>query len=381
MSNYIESTNSYKKGVFKISAQNSVSRLVGLSNLSRYLLGSNTLKELMSRSARSIIEILNMDFVRIITYELTGHYCCRITSNKDSSGLGHGYDTYEPYEAETVYDSIRATIPALTPVLLDEVIGPTDRAQLNLPAYNNLWIMSLIVNTQPIGFLILGKKQVSDNDNKLIATTQLVDLIGGQLSNAIYRIRLNDRLSGTSLEMVKALTKTLEARDSESGLHSQHMAGLSQQLALKLNLSENEAQEIYWGALLHDIGKIGIEDRILHKPGPLTDEEWTIMKSHCEIGARIVQGLTGLDNVAPLILAHHERIDGSGYPKGLKGDQIPLGARIIAVVDSYNAMVEGRVYRSSRTHAEAMSELSRVSGVLLDEKVVKAFKAMINHTA
>lgn len=378
MSNYIEAVHTQKiKGCIH-PAKNSVDRLVGLSNLSRYLLGSNTLQDLMDRSVRSIIEILNLDFTRILTLESGGHYLCRITCNKDTSGLDRKHNLQEPLASEQIYHRLAASQPALIPYYAGLSLSVEERTSLDVGNVNHLWLVPLAVNSQEIGFLVLGKKTINEIDRYLIDTTHLVDLIAGQLSNAIYCIRLNDKLSGTSLEMVKALTKTLEARDSESGLHSQHMAGLSQQLAGELSATEKEAQEIYWAALLHDIGKIGIEDQVLRKPGPLTDSEWYIMKMHPEIGAKIVQGLTGLDGVAPLILAHHERLNGSGYPKGLKGDQIPFGARIIAVVDSYTAMVEGRIYQQNRTHEQALVELSRLSRVLYDTKVVKAFNKMIN---
>lgn len=378
MSNYIEAVHTQKiKGCIH-PAKNSVDRLVGLSNLSRYLLGSNTLQDLMDRSVRSIIEILNLDFTRILTLESGGHYLCRITCNKDTSGLDRKHNLQEPLASEQIYHRLAASQPALIPYYAGLSLSVEERTSLDVGNVNHLWLVPLAVNSQEIGFLVLGKKTINEIDRYLIDTTHLVDLIAGQLSNAIYCIRLNDKLTGTSLEMVKALTKTLEARDSESGLHSQHMAGLSQQLAGELSATEKEAQEIYWAALLHDIGKIGIEDQVLRKPGPLTDSEWYIMKMHPEIGAKIVQGLTGLDGVAPLILAHHERLNGSGYPKGLKGDQIPFGARIIAVVDSYTAMVEGRIYQQNRTHEQALVELSRLSGVLYDTKVVKAFNKMIN---
>jgi HD-GYP domain-containing protein (c-di-GMP phosphodiesterase class II) len=174
------------------------------------------------------------------------------------------------------------------------------------------------------------------------------------------------------------LTNALEARDSNSKIHSEHMANLSAKLAKYLDCSEKETLDIYWAALLHDIGKIGVSDQILHKPGPLNDDEWKMMRNHPQIGARIVQGMTGLDSIAPLILMHHERMDGSGYPKGLQGEQIPIGARIIAVVDSYTAITEGRNYREKRTHA--IAELILGKGVLFDARVVDEFIRMVNVT-
>ena len=240
-----------------------------------------------------------------------------------------------------------------------------------------IWLVPLSANKKNLGFLFIGKEKLLKADRYLIEATHLVDLIAGQLSNAILRVKLNERLCGTTLEIVQALTKALEVRDIESGTHSQHMAILSNQLAHLLGCSEKESLDIYWAALLHDIGKIGVEDKILHKPGPLTEEEWHFMKKHPQIGAKIVQGMTGLDSVAPLILMHHERIDGSGYPNGLKGTQIPLGARIIAVVDSYTAMIDGRNYQQKRTHLQAIAELNRLKGIAYDLKVVDTFAQMI----
>ncbi len=210
MSNYIEPTNSFKKSSYKITAQNSVDRLVGLSDFSRYLLGSNTLQDLMERSARSIIEILNLDFDRIVTLESNGHYSCRISCNKDTSGLGRKHEVIEPVERERLFEKIHSNLPALTPVSLENAFTEQERILLGLPRINNLWIVALEAISQPIGFLFLGKKQIGDSEHKLTYTAHLVELIAGQLSNAIYRIRLNDRLTGTSLEMVKALTKTLK---------------------------------------------------------------------------------------------------------------------------------------------------------------------------
>lgn len=138
-------------------------------------------------------------------------------------------------------------------------------------------------------------------------------------------------------------------------------------------MSTRETRELCWAALLHDIGKIGVEDQILYKPGPLNDREWEIMKTHPEVGAQMIRGLSGMENIAVFIFGHHERMDGSGYPRGLCGEQIPFGARIIAVVDSYSAMTEGRPYRKARTHEDAIMELRKLSGTQYDSEVVNAF--------
>ena len=203
-------------------------------------------------------------------------------------------------------------------------------------------------------------------------TRYLIDLITDQLSNAIYRSRINQQLENFSLESVLALSKTLETRDINSGIHSKGMAELSEKVAIQMKCNSKEIREICWAALLHDIGKIGIEDRILRKPGPLDDEEWERMKTHPLIGAQIVREISGLESLAPLIESHHERMDGSGYPKHLKGDEIPLGARILAVVDSYCAMTEKRIYRPALAQDEAIATLIQGKNTAFDSEVVDA---------
>ena len=131
--------------------------------------------------------------------------------------------------------------------------------------------------------------------------------------------------------------------------------------------------EIFVSALLHDIGKIGIEENILNKPGKLTEEEMTQMKKHPEIGYRILSSVNDMAEMANYVLAHHERIDGKGYPKGLKGMEIPLQARIIAIADAYDAMTSHRSYRTAMSEKEAIAELLKSAGAQLDSYLVDVF--------
>jgi HD-GYP domain-containing protein (c-di-GMP phosphodiesterase class II) len=359
-------------------AKDSIERWNGLSNLSRFLLESNTLHDLMERTTRSVVEILGLDYSRILSLEPNGHYYWRMSYYKNSVIVAYHMDAPAPLVAEKILHRIAATEPMLTPYYMDDSYTPEERLACSGYSKGNIWLVPLFANSQPLGYLVLGADGYTTKDQSIIESTHLVDLIAGQLSNAILRVRLNEKLSGTTLEVVQALTKALEARDLSSSIHSQTMANLSHRLAIRLGCSDKESLDIYWAALLHDIGKIGIEDNILRKPDSLTENEWKIMRKHPQIGAKIIQGMTGLDSIAPLILMHHERMDGSGYPQGLRGDQIPLGARIIAVVDSYTAMIEGRVYRSSRPSQEAIAELIRLQGIEYDSRVVEAFISMIS---
>ncbi len=142
-------------------------------------------------------------------------------------------------------------------------------------------------------------------------------------------------------------------------------------------MAASEVKALERGGLLHDIGKIGIPDVILLKPGPLTDEEWQIMRQHPEIGARIVANVPFLSDVIPIIRGHHERWDGSGYPQGLRGEQIPLLARIFAVADAFDALISDRPYRKGIFLKTALAYLKEHAGTLFDPEIVAAFIQML----
>jgi HD-GYP domain-containing protein (c-di-GMP phosphodiesterase class II) len=146
-------------------------------------------------------------------------------------------------------------------------------------------------------------------------------------------------------------------------------------------MNDDEVKNVYWASMLHDIGKIGISTRVLRKRAALTEDDWILIKMHPTIGSNIVSSIDALPALAPTISAHQEKFDGTGYPKGLKGDDIPLGARILGIADAYQAMVEHRYYREARTHEEAITELQKVKGSQFDPAVLDVFINVVNSEA
>jgi putative nucleotidyltransferase with HDIG domain len=151
-------------------------------------------------------------------------------------------------------------------------------------------------------------------------------------------------------------------------------------VAHTLGCREEEIQDIRWGALLHDIGKIGVPDGILRKPGALTDEEWGTMRQHPVIGEQILLPVERMQGVARIVRHHHEKWDGTGYPDGLRGEAIPLGARILAAVDAYGAITDERPYKQARSHEDGIHELRRCAGQQFDPEIVDAFCRVLERT-
>jgi putative nucleotidyltransferase with HDIG domain len=185
--------------------------------------------------------------------------------------------------------------------------------------------------------------------------------------------RANDN---AQLATVLGLAEALDVRDTGTARHSQTVGRYAEIMARALGLGREHVERVRLAGVLHDIGKIGVSDAILRKPGPLTDDEWEQMRKHPEIGARILGG-SGLDDIRRWILAHHERPDGCGYPEGLGDADIPLEARILAVADAYEAMTSDRVYRRSIGAAAAREELLRHAGRQFDPRVVEAFLQVV----
>lgn len=184
-----------------------------------------------------------------------------------------------------------------------------------------------------------------------------------------------DILERADAAFAEAMADALDVREHETGNHSKRVACHTLVLARRFTSNPHQLRHVYWGALMHDIGKIGVPEAILLKQGALNEAEWEVMRTHPEKGHRIVARIPGMADAAEIVLSHQERFDGSGYPRGLRSTHICLGARLLAVIDTLDAMTSDRPYRKGRSFEQARDEIVGMSGKQFDPQAVAAFMA------
>lgn len=224
--------------------------------------------------------------------------------------------------------------------------------------------------------MVIGVLNLNSEREDFKFSNQDIDIlsaIASLASLAIEKSRLYEELINTNLRTIQALAYAIDAKDSYTAGHGQRTIEYAIKIARYMNMSEYEIKLLEYAASLHDIGKLGIPDSVLKKPQQLSEDEFEYIKEHVKIGANIIAPVEFLKEVTPLIFYHHERYDGHGYPEGLKGEEIPLGARILSVVDAYEAMTSDRPYRKALSQDRAIEELLRCAGTQFDPQIVEIF--------
>ncbi len=229
----------------------------------------------------------------------------------------------------------------------------------------------LLVKSKPIG--VLNLHATGDHEPFSDYNAKFLNILAGEAAVMMHNLDLFERLETFYLEMVKTLARAVDSKDHYTHEHSDRASSKARKLAGDMGLSEQQTRYVEYAALLHDIGKIGIDEAILLKPGKLTPEEYEEMKKHPMIGHDILAPVKFLGPVAQMVLYHQEWFDGRGYPEGLKGEEIPLGSRIVAVIDAWDAMTSDRPYRKALPREIAVGELKKGAGTQFDPTVVEHF--------
>jgi putative nucleotidyltransferase with HDIG domain len=230
-------------------------------------------------------------------------------------------------------------------------------------------LVPVVVENRPWGLI-----EIYDSRTRAFPGPErhLAELAAAQIGGLLAAFEHEERAQRLYRETLASLSNALEAKDAVTSQHTEEVVRLAVAVAAELDLELDAVQSVELGAVLHDIGKVRVPEAILNKRGALTEEEWEVMRTHPVVGEQIIRPIQSLQSILPIVRHHHERWDGSGYPDGLAGSAIPLGARIVAVCDAYRAMTEDRPYRTALAEAVARNELEQGAGAQFDADCVQA---------
>jgi putative nucleotidyltransferase with HDIG domain len=303
---------------------------------------------------------------------------------RDRAGYARPPHSWEPAADEydvADYPRTRAVLVTGQPYtcLLDSPdADPGEERWLRELGFASLMMLSMVVEGEAYALIeIYDERRREFRAEEL----RLASALASEAGTMVARARMNERLEDAYFATLGTLAAALEAKDAYTNDHASKIAELAGRVCDQLSLDAATTRVVRLGALLHDIGKIGIPEAILHKPGSLTGEEMLVMQRHPDIGARILEPVPYFADLVPLVRSSHERWDGRGYPDGLSEDEIPLGSRVIAVCDAFHAMTEDRIYRRAMPLAAAVAEVERCAGSQFDPVCVDALIAVLRGPA
>ncbi|MFP4071162.1 MAG: HD domain-containing phosphohydrolase [Desulfovibrionales bacterium] len=240
---------------------------------------------------------------------------------------------------------------------------------------SSLMVVPLENKLKKIGIVALIRETA--NERYSASELQLLTVFASHTASSLENARLYGQMHSLNMQVIRSYAKAVEAKDIYTRGHSDRVALYAIKLGHRLGLPTSDLDQLYTAGVLHDIGKIGIPDQILNKPSPLTDEEYAVMKKHPEIGQAILSKVESLDPILSIIYHHHERMDGRGYPSGLSGAEIPFLARIVSVVDSFEAMTSDRAYRNALSQEKVVSILEKGAGTQWDKDLVAVWLEIV----
>lgn len=350
--------------------------LSALYSLSRQLADINNSETVLQLVAQHVVQTVRVTFARILLVEVAELVVRAVYPIRNLDN-----DLLVGQRVSLARCAVcRQALEQATPLELqanDPSLSDWERQTLFLDVAHNVCLVPLQVGKRPIGLLMLGEVRREEREPFTPDKIRLARNIADQAASALHRVELFAELESAYLQTVLALANAVDAKDSDTHTHSQRLSTWAFEIGRRMGLDARALEDLRYGTILHDIGKIGVPDAILKKPAPLNADEWTKMHQHPAIGAKIMEPLPRLAGAATIVRHHHERYDGAGYPDGLAGEAIPLGARILAVVDAYGAIIDKRVYKDGRSPEQARQELRQCAGAQFDPQIVDLFLKFI----
>jgi putative nucleotidyltransferase with HDIG domain len=347
---------------------------LGVFEAAQALFMHDDVAEMLAVLARSLCELVDAKACMVSSIDMDA------AAVRDLAGYArppHAWDAAaEEYLLEdypSTADAIERDVPVV--VRIDEAdADPAEVRRVRQLGFRSLLMFALIVEDEPYALI-----EIYDTRRRSFGGVEvrLCRALAAEAGKVVEQKRMGERLEQAYFATLGALAAALEAKDAYTNDHAIEIADLAGAVCDQLRIAPADARLIRLGALLHDIGKIGIPESILRKPGPLSAEEATVMQRHPQIGARILEPVPHFAALVPLVRASHERYDGGGYPDGLAAESIPLGSRVIGVCDAFHAMTEDRIYRKALRHTEAVAEIERCSGTQFDPDCVKALLEVV----
>jgi putative nucleotidyltransferase with HDIG domain len=346
-------------------------RLSRLVSLSRAIAAEQVSQRMLRVASRELTQLLDAEACLIsqledgLLREVADH---ARTERQLAGGLSYYLSDY-PATAAVLESRLPSSISAG-----DAGADPAELFVLREMEMQAVLLVPLVVAGQTWGLI-----EVYDSRPRAFPALErhVAELAAAQIGGLLAAFEHEDRAQRLYRETLASLSNALEAKDAVTSEHTEEVVRLAVAVAAELELELEAVRNVELGAVLHDIGKVRVPEAILNKPGPLTDEEWEVMRTHPEVGEQILRPIQSLQAILPIVRHHHERWDGTGYPDRLVGRAIPLGARIVAVCDAYRAMTEDRPYRKALAEAEARQELTDGVGSQFDGDCVEAlFRAL-----
>jgi putative nucleotidyltransferase with HDIG domain len=364
-----------ESAILNVELSRRVTVLKAINVATRALVSVSNTKQVLQQTMRPIIDVLGFDRAIIMLLDEQREFLEYSYAVGESEELLEKIKDYR-IPATREQNLMIRVLKKRRPVLIRDAkaagLNPANRILADFGP-SSFIVCPLITEEQVIGILAADRK--IGNKQLTTADTEFLSIFANNIATVFQR---DVQLENSYVSVVRALVQAIEEKDNYTRGHSERVSRIVVQVARELGVSENEVKFLRFGSILHDVGKIGIPDEIVRSPEPLTEEELKIIREHPLKGLEILQHIPFIKEHMYLVRNHHERWDGKGYPDGLRGEEIPLGAQIVAVADAFDAMRSSRPYRKGLPPKQAAEELSKCIGTQFSENVVKAFLSVFD---